>query len=162
LNSSPQSGLRHVRVGRLNLQLHKFHREWLALQMQARHGYRQLKPPRAGTPRIDEQDAVALDLSWLMRMSADNDMKASGCWVQVEGMNIMKKIEENLACFRDCRFGQRPRPSGSVHVSAHGNDGSEFFERGENFGLAHITGVKNQLRTTKLFDGLRSQQTVSV
>lgn len=97
-----------------------------------------------------------------MGMPAHNDMEASGCRVQVEGVHVVKNVQEDFARLSHRRFGQRPGPIGSVHVSAHGNDRSEFPQRSEDFRLAYITGVKNQLRTTKRLDRLRSQQPVSI
>ena len=97
-----------------------------------------------------------------MRMPADNDMKTSCRGIQVERMDIMKNIEENFTSFGDRCFGQTVRPVQLVNVSAHSNNWSQFTQRSENFRLAHIAGVKNQLRSTKSFQCLRTQQPVSV
>ena len=156
-NFTPQSSLRLALVGCLNLQLHKFHCKRLALQIQARHSDGQLKPARAGASWIDVEHAITFKFSRLMGMPANNDVETGGRRVQVEGVHVVKNVEEDFARFRHRRFGQRPGPIGGVHVSAHGNDRSEFPQRSEDFRLAYITGMKNQLRTTKRLERLRTQ-----
>ena len=146
----------------LNRQLHKLHFERCAAQIQSRHSYRQLKPARAGTSWIDVEHTVAFESSRLMGMPADDDMETSRRRVYVESMQIMENIKEDSASFGHRCLGQRPSPIGGVHVSPHGYDGSEFPKRSKNFGFAHITGMKNQLRTSKGFQRLRAQQTVGV
>ena len=97
-----------------------------------------------------------------MGMPADNHMEARSRVVQVESMHIVENINEKFARLGHRRFGQRPCPIGRIHVFAHGYDGSKLLQRAEDFGLAYITRVKNQLRAPKRLQRLRAQQTVSV
>src|SRR5947207_13106978 len=84
-----------------------------------------------------------------MRMAADDDMKTSGDRIQVEGVQIMQDIEENLPSFRNGCFWEGAGPVGSIHISTHGDNGRKLSQSGENFRLAHIAGMENQLRTTQ-------------
>jgi len=77
-------------------------------------------------------------------------------------LHIVQYIEYKVPCFRYCCFGQGACPIGIVHVSTHGNHGCEFPQVPENFWLAHVTGVENQLGTPKGFQRLWPQQAMSI
>ena len=134
----------------------------LSLQIQTRHGNRQLKPAWSSTSRVDVEDAIALEFSRLMGVAADDDMESGGRGIQVESVQIVQNVEENPTRFRDRCFRQGARPIRLIYVSTNGNKGSEFSQRIENFRFADVTGVKNQLRTAKRFKGLRAQQPMSI
>lgn len=146
----------------LNLEFHKLDLERDAPQVYTRHGDRQLKSAWARTSGIDVEDAIALELPGLMRVAADDDMKTSGDRIQVEGVQIMQDIEENLPSFRNGCFWEGAGPVGSIHISTHGDNGRKLSQSGENFRLAHIAGMENQLRTTQGLQRLRPQQSVSI
>jgi len=135
----------------LSLELHQLDFEGRRSQIQARHADRQMKPPRPRTARIDVEDAIALELPGLMGMAADDHVESRGPRVQVKRMYVVQNVKLDAARLRDSGLRQRFRPIFLIDVSAHSNHQSKFSESGENFGLSHVSGMENQLRTAKGF-----------
>ena len=145
-----------------HLELHKPNFEGLRAQIQARHTDGQMKSPRPRAPRIDIENPIALELSWLMGMAADNHAEASGARVQVQPMHVVQNVNEDPCRLRHDGFRQSLSPILSIDVSAHSNHNSKFSESGENSWLSHVSGMENQLGTAKGLKGLRAQQAVSI
>src|SRR5215467_9260458 len=153
---------RELIPARLDFEGDKLDFKWRASQVQPRYGHRQLKPARTCAAGIDVENSIALELSGLVGMSADNDMEAGGCGIQVEGVHIVQNIKQNVAGSRNRAIGERLGPIPFVDVSAHGSYRREFSKSSKNFGLAHVASVKNQLGIAKRFQGLWAQQTVRI
>lgn len=146
----------------LGLELHKLNLKGGTLEIQPRYGHWQLKPARARTAWINIQDAVSFELAWLMRMPANDHAEASRRRIQVKSMQVVQHVEQYVACRCNCRFRQRFGPLRRVHISAHRNDRGEFSQSRQNLRLTDIPGMKNQVRSTKGFQGLRAQQPMSI
>ena len=146
----------------LSLELHKFNLERWRFEIQPRYGHSQLKPARARTARIDIQNAVSLELARLMGMPTNDHAEANCCRIQVKSMQVVQHVEQYVACRCNCCFRQRFGPLRRVHISAHRNDRGEFLQSRQNLRLTDIPGMKNQVRSTKGFQGLRAQQPMSI
>src|SRR5208282_4657172 len=64
--------------------------------------------------------------------------------------------------FEEFGLGQGARPGGGIDVAADGSHGCDLRERGENFGSAYVSGVKDAVGSAQRIHGLRTQQAVSV
>lgn len=121
-----------------------------------------MESARTRTSGVDIQDPIALKLSGLMGMPANDDMESSGRWIQVQTTQVVENVEEHLSCLSNSSLWQSVSPFSRVHVSAYGNDWCDLPKGREDFRLAHIAGVEYQLRTTKRLDRFRPQQAVRV
>jgi hypothetical protein len=146
----------------LNLELHELNFEGPSSQIQARHTNWQLESAWSRTSRIDVQNAIAFEFYRLVRMAADDDVESRCRRIQVERMHIVQDVKPDLARIGNRSFRQRASPFAGIYVSAHRDDGRKFSEGGENFRMAHVATVEDQLRTAEGFPSLRAQQAVGV
>lgn len=124
--------------------------------------HRQIETARACASRIEEQDAAMFRAGRLVRMSAHDDVKTCGNGIKIERVCVVKDVDSCGICHDDFGFGQGQRPRLRIHISPHGKNRSQIFQRFENFRIAHVARVDDQVRAFQGAQGLRAQQTVRV
>lgn len=89
-------------------------------KIEAREAYRQREAARPGATWVDIKDAVAPVRLWLVRVAANDYLKAVGFWVQIKLLEIVKNIDGNT--FESDPFCERQglAPRFGVHVAADG------------------------------------------
>jgi len=98
----------------------------------------------------------------LVRMSAHNDMKSRGYGIEIERVNVVENVNRCEIRLDDFGFGQGLRPRFCIHVSAHGKNRGQSFQRFENFRIAHVARMNDQVRAFERAQGLRAQQSMRI
>ena len=125
--------------------------------MEKRDRYRQIESPRPCASRIEEQNAAVFRAGWLVRMSAHDDMEPCGDGIKIERVNVVEDVNRCGIRLDDFGFGQRQRPWVRIHISPHGKNRGESFQILENFRIAHVTRMNDQVRAFEGAQGLRAQ-----
>jgi hypothetical protein len=78
-----------------------------------------------------------------MRVPAHDDVESGCARIEVERVDIVKHENGGDAGFDDFGFGQRGSPRFGIHVSPHGYDRRQGFERVDDFRLPYVSRVNN-------------------
>ncbi len=149
----------------IGLQVHqvdKVHAPGLLAHIEARDRHRQIEPPRACASGIEKQDSVSFRSGRLVRMAAHNDLEARSGGIKTERVNVVKDVDRCAIHLDDFGFRKRLRPRLRIHISPHGKNRGESFQRFENFRIAYVARVNDQVRAFQGAQGLRTQQSVRV
>jgi len=130
--------------------------------MKERDRHRQIETPRTGAPRIYEKDAAFFRTGRHMRMSAHDDVETRGGGIEIERVNVVQDVHRKRIRLDDFGFGKRLRPRVRIDISAHGKNGSDGFQCLENFGIAHVARMNDQVRAFERTQSLRAQQSMRV
>ena len=130
--------------------------------MEERDGHRQIETPRSGASRIDEQDAAVLRAGRLVRMPAYDDLESRGDGIKIERVNVVKDVYRCEIRLDDFGFGKIQGPRLGIHISPHGKNRGESFQRFQNFRIAHVACMNDQVRALEGAKGLRAQQSMRV
>lgn len=95
-------------------------------------------------------------------MPANDDVKSRRARIQVECLAIVEHVHVDTARFSHRCFRERFRPVRGVHISAHGYDRGNGGERFQDGGIAHVTGMNDQVRATERLQRLFAQQSMSI
>ena len=132
--------------GRRIQQVDKCDAPGLLTYIEPRDCDRQIKTARACASRIEEQDAALLRAGRLVRMPAHDNMKSRGGRIQIERLNVVENVNCGGICFDHFGFRKSEGPGLRVHISPHGKNRGQSFQRFENFRIAYITRMNDQVR----------------
>jgi len=88
-----------------------------------------------------------------VRMPAHDDMESCGDGIKIERVNVVKDINCCGIRLDDFGFGQGQRPRVRIDIAPHGKNRGESFQRFEDFRIAHVARMNDQVRT---FEGAQS------
>jgi len=130
------------------------------IQSGNRHG--QTKAAGTGASRIDIEYAGALGATRPVRMSADHHLMPSRRRVEGQILNIVENVEGSPSRlgYRSSRQVRHPRIL--VHIAFHSHYRGDRAKRIENFELADVPRVDDEVRSLKSTHGFVSQKPVSV
>ena len=134
----------------------------LLTEIDTRDRHRQIEPARSRASRIEEQDSIAFRLSRLVGMPADDDLKTCGGGIEVKRVNVVQNVNRGCIRFDDFRFGQRLCPRVGIHISTHRKNRGNRFQLVNNFRIAYVTGVNNQVRAFECAQRLWAEQSMRV
>jgi len=107
--------------------------------------HRQIESPRSRASRVEEQDAAVFRAGRLVRMSAYDDMKSRGGGIEIERMNVVQYVNRCGIRLDDLGFGKSQRPRLHIHVSPHGKNRRQSFQRFEDFRIPHVARMDDQV-----------------
>jgi hypothetical protein len=79
-------------------------------------------------------------------MAAHNDLEARCGGIKIERVNVVKDINRCAIHLDDFGFGNRRRPLLRIDISSHGKNRGESFQRFENFRIAYVARMNDQVR----------------
>src|SRR5580700_5872412 len=95
-------------------------------------------------------------------MSAYDDVKSRRDGIKVERLNVVEHVNRGWNRLDDFGFGKSQGPRFGIHVSPHGKNRGESFQRFQNFRIAHVACMNDQVRALEGAKGLRAQQSMRV
>ena len=132
------------------------------IQLETRDRHRQIKTPRACASWIEEQDAVEFRPGRFVRMPAHDDVESRADGIEIELVNVVKNVNRCGICLDNFGFGQGLRPRFRIDISSHGKNRGKSFQRFENFRIANVARMDDQIRAFERAQSLRAQQTMRV
>jgi len=95
-------------------------------------------------------------------MAADHGGESGSFGIEIQGLKIVKHVNEKPGKLCDSGFRQGLGPVLSIDVAANGCDWSDCLKRGKDLGAADIAGMDDVLTSAESIESLRTQQTVCV
>jgi len=97
-----------------------------------------------------------------MRVPAHDDVESGHGGIEIQLVDIMEHIEENWAGFGDRSRRQGLRPGSLIDIAADGDHRGHGFKGGNDFGLADIAGMNDQIRSLECAQGFLAEHTMRV
>src|SRR5580700_9541086 len=106
---------------------------------------RQLKTPRAGTPRVQIHYTSMFGAARFMRVSTHHNVELGGGWFEVKFLNVVQDVYQGRASLGDRGLRQLGCPSTFVNVSSHGNDWRHRTQLFDDLRLANVARMDDQI-----------------
>jgi hypothetical protein len=143
-------------------ELYEFRVPGFGCQIDQGEGYREMESPGSGASWIQIAHAPALGLFRLMSVAADDEIEFRCIGAQVQLAEIMQNIEAGTASLHLRCKGQLPGPGASVDIATNGEYRRNEFQPGQDFRIAHVTGVHNQVHAAEGALRLRAQKAMRI
>lgn len=95
-------------------------------------------------------------------MAVNHGAESGGGGIQIQMIKIMNDIEQDLCHLCCLGFRELKKPGTPVHVSPYGHNPGNSSQTREDFRLAYVTSVDDQVDSLEGLDHLGPQNTVSI
>ena len=95
-------------------------------------------------------------------MAKDYGVKTSLRRHNIESANIMNRIQQNITDFDHLGFWKLPQAFNHIHITPNGKYWSDGFQIVQNFGIADVSGMNNQVNAFKGGGRCRQKHAVGV
>lgn len=121
-----------------------------------------MKAPGAGAARIKEEDTVFIFARGFVAVSIDHGRKSCGLRLEVEILEFVEHVDRETSGFEDIGFRNGLRPGAMINVSADGGDRGDQVELVQDFEIAYVASVEDEVGALQGFDDFRAKQAVRV
>jgi hypothetical protein len=132
------------------------------IDAQASDGYRQMEATRSRAARIKVEQALDRLLLGYVRVAADNRAVAHSGWIKPKFLQVVDDVDLHVADLQHGILRQFPRPRLNVNVPAHGSNGSDLLQGGDDRGITDISGVDDVVGAAQSIKSLCAKQAMRV